>query len=66
LEEDEEEQVVAPSYVRPALYCYPELEPLSGIDMDELVDGNLLVLCAQEENVKVAYVWRGPDVAPEV
>jgi len=65
-EQEEEGEVVAPAYVRPALYCYPELEPLESIEMEEMKDDALLILCAQEENEKVVYLCRGPDVAPEV
>ncbi len=34
--------------------------------MDELIDENMLVLCVHEENHKVAYLWRGGFVPPEV
>lgn len=51
---------------RPRLYCYPELEPLNKIIVDELSDENLLILCLQKDDMKVAFVWIGSQVASEV
>lgn len=65
-EEEERTHTVAVTYTRPALYSYPELEPNHRVEMDELIDENLLVLCVHEENHKVAYLWRGGFVPPEI
>ena len=64
-EEQDEDEPVA-THPRPLLYCYPELEPLKSIDLEELIDENLLILCTQKDDTKVAYVWRGSNVPPEV
>lgn len=64
--EDLNEEELPAVYLRPGLYCYPELEPLDEIELDQLVEENLLVLCTQKDEEKFAYLWRGNNVAPEV